>query len=232
LWRNGGAEDTASGDDLAGEMSDMDRSAGSWGRFAARWSSRGGRLILGILISMLALLLSWAALLNIIIRDIPEPSSVAEDLVADLAVGTGVDQAQALEIATDAVASLDGSYLNGSLDTADDVRLGILGLPWILLILIGVILLITPSGWRRRRWLGWTLMLAGCGLLMLAMVLGYDAGNPGDDSVVGSTAREFIGHVLAPAWPIGFAALGVGFVLWLWGIVVLADEQAADEAGA
>jgi len=35
------------------------------------------------------------------------------------------------------------------------------------------------------------------------------------------TAREFIGNLLAPAWPIGLAALGAGFVLWLWGVVVL-----------
>ena len=35
------------------------------------------------------------------------------------------------------------------------------------------------------------------------------------------TAREFIGNLLAPAWPIGWSALGLGAVLWLWGMVVL-----------
>lgn len=181
-------------------------------------------------VSALALLLAWAALLNIVIRDIPEPSSMAEDLVSDLAIGIGVDQAQALEMAEEAVASLDGSFLNGSLDTADDIRLGILALPWILLVLIGVILLITPAGWRRRRWLGWTLMLAGGGLLVLALALDVDAGHKALGSynaTVIDTARELIGNLLAPAWPIGLAALGVGFVLWLWGVVVLV--RARDE---
>ncbi|MCJ7726261.1 MAG: hypothetical protein MUP76_07740 [Acidimicrobiia bacterium] len=111
----------------------MGSEEGGFGRFAARWTSRGARLILGIAISLLAVVLAWAALLNIIIRDIPQPSSMAEDVVADLAVDIGIEQAQALDIAEQAVASLDGSYLNGSLDTADDIRLGILGLPWILL---------------------------------------------------------------------------------------------------
>jgi hypothetical protein len=88
--------------------------------------------------------------------------------VTDLAIGIGVDEAQAIEVAEQAVASLDGSYLNMSLDTADDFRLGVLALPWILLTLITLILLITPSGWRRRRWLGWTLMVSGGGLVLLS----------------------------------------------------------------
>ena len=189
------------------------------------------RIALGIAITLLALLLSWAALLNIIIRDIPEPSSVAEDLVVDLAVGVGVDQVQALEIAEQAIASLDGSYLNGSLDTADDIRLGILGLPWIVLILIALILLITPSGWRRRRWLGWTLMASGGGLAMLAAWLNIDARNVVIyDTDVLMTAGEFIGNLLAPAWPIGLATLGVGFALWLWGVVVLVRGNGGESA--
>jgi len=201
----------------------MDGESGGFGRFAARWTGRGARLILGVAVSLLAVLLSWASLLNIIIRDIPEPSSMAEGLVTDLALGLGIDQADATEIAEQAVTSLDGSYLNGSLDTADDIRLGILGLPWILLALIGVILLITPSGWRRRRWLGWTLMLAGGGLVLLAAWLDIDARGTVDGSAEGvlATAREFIGNLLAPAWPIGLAALGIGFVLWVWGVVAL-----------
>jgi len=189
------------------------------------------RIVLGVAITLLALLLSWAALLNIIIRDIPEPTSAAEDLVADLAVGIGIDQDQALEVAEQAIASLDGSYLNGSLDTADDIRLGILGLPWILLILIALILLITPSGWRRRRWLGWTLMVSGGGLVLLAAWLDVDARDVDIyDSDVLMTAREFIGNLLAPAWPIGLAALGVGFVLWLWGVVVLVRGGGSGQA--
>ena len=189
------------------------------------------RIVLGVAITLLALLLSWAALLNIIIRDIPEPTTAAEDLVVDLAVGIGIDEAQAVEVAEQAVASLDGSYLNGSLDTADDIRLGVLGLPWILLILIALILLITPSGWRRRRWLGWTLMVSGGGLVLLAAWLDVDARNldiPNTDVLM--TAREFIGNLLAPAWPIGLIAAGVGFALWLWGVVVLARRR--DEAPA
>lgn len=184
-----------------------------------------------VAITLLALLLSWAALLNIIIRDIPEPTSAAEDLVVDLAVGIGIDEDQAVEIAEQAVASLDGSYLNGSLDTADDIRLGILGLPWILLILIVLILVITPSGWRRRRWLGWTLMVSGGGLVLLAVWLDIDARNLDVyDTDVLMTAREFIGSLLAPAWPIGLIAAGVGFALWLWGIVELVRGR--DEAPA
>ncbi len=180
------------------------------------------RIVLGIAITLLALLLSWAALLNIIIRDIPEPSSVAEDLVIDLAIGIGIEEAQAVEVAEQTVASLDGSYLNGSLDTADDTRLGILTLPWILLILIALILLITPSGWRRRRWLGWTLMVSGGGLVLLAAWLDFDARNLDVyDTDVLMTAREFIGNMLAPAWPIGLVAAGVGLALWSWGVVVL-----------
>jgi hypothetical protein len=211
----------------------MTDDSGGFGRFAARWSSRGARLVLGVAISLLALLLSWAALLNIIIRDVPEPSSMAEDLVSDLAVGIGVADAQALEIAEEAVASLDGSYLNGSLDTADNIRLGILGLPWILLVLIAIILLITPAGWRRRRWAGWSLMLAGGGLVLLAALLDADARSASDGSAQGvlDTAREFIGSVLAPTWPIGLAALGVGFVLWLWGVVVLVRGEGPETAG-
>jgi len=189
------------------------------------------RIVLGVAITLLALLLSWAALLNIIIRDIPEPTSAAEDLVADLAVGIGIDQDQALEVAEQAITSLDGSYLNGSLDTADDIRLGILGLPWILLILIALILLITPSGWRRRRWLGGTLMVSGGGLVLLAAWLDVDARDVDIyDSDVLMTAREFIGNLLAPAWPIGLAALGVGFVLWLWGVVVLVRGGGSGQA--
>ena len=207
--------------------------AGGFAGWAARWSSRGARLLLGMMLTVLALLLSWVALLNIVIRDVPEPSSVAEDLVIDLAVRVGVDEAEAAGIATDAVASIDGTYLNGSLGTADDVRLGILALPWILLALIGLILVITPSGWRRRRWLGWALMLSGGGLVLLAALLDLEARNAAGEAPAAAleTAREFIGNLLAPAWPIGLAALGVGFVLWLWGVVVLVrgnEEPAAD----
>ena len=151
--------------------------------------------------------------------------------MADLAIGVGIDQDQALEVAEQAIASLDGSYLNRSLDTADDIRLGILGLPWILLILIALILLITPSGWRRRRWLGWTLMVSGGGLVLLAAWLDVDARDVDIyDSDVLMTAREFIGNLLAPAWPIGLAALGVGFVLWLWGVVVLVRGDGSGQA--
>lgn len=195
---------------------------------AGRWSSRGMRAVLGVAITLLALLLSWAALLNIIIRDIPEPSSVAEDLVTDLAIGIGIDEDQALEVAEQVITRLDGSYLDASLDTADDIRLGILALPWILLALIVLILLITPSGWRRRRWLGWTLMLSGGSLVLLAEFMRLDAETESSrsyDPTIMDTAREFIGNLLAPAWPIGLIAAGVGFALWLWGVVDLARGE-------
>lgn len=122
--------------------------AGDFGELAARWTGRGARLILGAAISLLAVLLSWAALLNVIIRDIPEPSSMAEELVTDLAVDIDTR------------------------GTADGSAQGVL-----------------------------------------------------------ATAREFIGNLLAPAWPIGLTALGVGFVLWAWGVVALArgkDRQPAE----
>lgn len=200
---------------------------GGFGRWAGRWSTRGARLVLGVLLSALALVLSWAALLNIVIRDVPEPSSVAEDLVVDLAVAIGADPAQAEEIAAEAVASIDGTYLNGSLGTADDIRLGILALPWILLVLIALVLLVTPAGWRRRRWLGWALMLAGGGLLLLAAVLDVEARDAAGAAPPAAleTARELVGRLLAPAWPIGFAAVAAGLTLWAWGIVVLVRDR-------
>ncbi|MCJ7726262.1 MAG: hypothetical protein MUP76_07745 [Acidimicrobiia bacterium] len=81
--------------------------------------------------------------------------------------------------------------------------------------------------------MGWTLMLAGGGLVLLAALLDIDARGTADGSAqrVLETAREFIGNLLAPAWPIGLAALGAGFVLWMWGVVALVrgkDSQPAE----
>jgi len=67
-------------------------------------------------------------------------------------------------------------------------------------------------------------MLAGGGLTVLAAWLDIDARGTADSASaqgVLDTAREFIGDLLAPAWPIGLTAFGVGFVLWLWGLVML-----------
>ena len=57
---------------------------------------------------------------------------------------------------------------------------------------------------------------------MLAAWLHIDARDVDTyDTDVLMTARAFVGNLLAPAWPIGLVAAGVGFALWLWGVVVL-----------
>ena len=184
---------------------------------AGRWSGRGVRVVLGLTVTGLALLLAWAVLMNVLVRDIPEPSSVAEDLVLEIALESGLAGEEALATAEQAVAALDDTLLDGSIDTADDVRLGLQALPYLAGTLILVIIAFTPGARRKARWTGWTLAVTGGALLLLAAIVrggALSAAGVAPDRVE-ATAGSFVGDVLAPAWPVGWIALGVGAALWI-----------------
>jgi hypothetical protein len=86
-----------------------ERESRSWA-FAGRWSGRTVTLVPAVLLVAAAAVLSYAVLLNVIIRDVPEPTTVAED---------------AVEIAEAAVAEIAETLLDDSPETADDVHRGI-----------------------------------------------------------------------------------------------------------
>ena len=200
-----------------------------WTDTAARWTLKGlggiRLLLVIVLVTAGALTLSISVLLAVVIRDVPEPSQMAEDLVAEVALGIGVAPAEVDEIAREAVVTIDRSLMDGAIQTTDDVRLAVRVLPFVLaaVVLLGVWL--ARSG-RRIGWLAWGLVVFGAGLALQVWGLYRSAEEAADTASLQAeaTADRVVRGLIGPAWPIGVAALALGIV----GLITLAIRSRAD----
>jgi len=199
-----------------------------WADTAARWTLKGlsgiRLLVVIALVTAGALALAVAVLLVVVIRDVPEPSAMAEDLVAEVALAVGVAPEDVDQIAAEAVVAIDESLLDGAIETADDVRRAVKILPFVLaaVVLLGIVL---AKRGGRLNWLAWALSVFGAALLFQVWALYRSAEEAADTASlqVETTADRVVRGLIGPAWPIALAALGIGIVIFLTLLVRRSD---------
>jgi hypothetical protein len=151
----------------------------------------------------------------VLVRDIPQPGTLARGALADAAAGIGVPAGTAADLADRAVSYVDQSILGGLIGFADNVRV----IAWLGLGLaaaaFALAVVVIGRGATRVRWAGWGLLLAGGVLSLWAGVvywLGLAAASPASGDVA-ATIRRFAAGLVAPMWMVGIALAVAGGVM-------------------
>lgn len=181
-----------------------------------RWLRTLGTTAFGVVLAGLAVVAALTLLLALLVRDIPDLGGAATEFVAEIAVGLDVPEDQADELAAMVVGEVDASLLGGSMALAGQVRLVVRLLPLVPLVVIGLAILLSGRG-NRRRWAGWSLSCFGLSLLAYAWILRMAADGASTPlSEAGErVARAFVDRLFGPTWMIGFACLIAGGVLFV-----------------
>jgi hypothetical protein len=176
-----------------------------------------GTTTLAIVVTAAAVATALALLLAIVIRDIPDTSSAAADLVTEIAVAFDVPADEADALAARVVTQVDDTLLGGTISTAAEIRFMVRLLPVLPILLILVSVALSGRG-RRLRWLGWAAMVTGLTLVACTWLLQHagddTAGLSGDAEVV---AVRYVSGRVGPGWVIGLTCTVIGLALFLLG---------------
>jgi len=173
-----------------------------------------GNTTLAIVVTTAAVVTAVTLLLAIVVRDLPDASDAATDLVTELAIAFDVSPEDADELAVRVVSGVDGTLLGGTMSTAGQIRFVVRVLPLIPIAVILASAALAGRG-RRLRWLGWGGLITGISLLAFTWILEQAGDSAAFDPDAAAVGARYIAGLVSPGWVIGgvCAVVGLGFFL-------------------